>query len=157
MGYSMKVLAAIGVMGLVIGCTFSVPDAQQQEGTDGYRPGFGEFMSTVQVHHEKLWFAGTNANWPLADFEVHEIEETLADLKQYQPDRKESALLGMMDHAMDSLDAAIEKQDTAMFRAGYTLLTNTCNSCHVATEHGFIVIKVPDTPPFSNQVFQPRK
>lgn len=155
MGNSLKGLATIGVMGLTIGCTSPVPGTRQHQGADSYKPGFGEFMSTVQVHHEKLWFAGTNANWPLADFEVHEIEETLDDLKQYQKERKETALLGMIGPALDSVETAIGKQDTAMFRASYLLLTNTCNSCHVATEHGFVVIKTPDTPPFSGQVFLP--
>lgn len=61
----------------------------------------------------------------------------------------------MLDPVLDSVETAIEKQDTAMFRANYMLLTNTCNSCHVATEHGFVVIKTPDTPPFSGQVFLP--
>ena len=132
-------------------------DALQQQAADNYKPGFGEFMSSVQVHHEKLWFAGTNSNWLLADFEVHEIEETLEDLKQYRPERKETALLGMLDPALDSVGTAIEKQDTAMFRASYLLLTNNCNSCHVATDHGFNVIKLPDMPPFSDQVFRPQK
>lgn len=42
-----------------------------------YKPGFGEFMSDIQVHHNKLWFAGQNQNWKLADFEIHEIMEYL--------------------------------------------------------------------------------
>ena len=35
-------------------------------------PGFEEFMSNIQAHHAKLWFAGQNHNWKLADFEIHE-------------------------------------------------------------------------------------
>jgi hypothetical protein len=27
-----------------------------------YKPGVGEFMSGIQVHHNKLWFAGQNQN-----------------------------------------------------------------------------------------------
>lgn len=154
---------AIVIIGLFSSCA-SAPDADglnekietlQQQVADSYKPGFGEFMASVQVHHEKLWFAGTNANWPLADFEIHEIEEIPEDLKQLHPERKETELLGMLDPVLDSVETAIEKQDTAMFRANYMLLTNTCNSCHVATEHGFVVIKTPDTPPFSGQVFLP--
>jgi hypothetical protein len=46
-----------------------------------YKPGFGEFMSSIQIHHAKLWFAGKNQNWELADFEMHEIGETIDAIK----------------------------------------------------------------------------
>ena len=120
-----------------------------------YRPGLGEFMSGIQVHHVKLWFAGTNANWKLADFEVHEIMESLDDIKTYASDRKETAMIEIIDPALDSVNVAIAKQDTALFRSAYRSLTNSCNSCHQATDHGFNVITVPTSPPFSDQRFAP--
>ena len=43
--------------------------------------------------------------------------------KQLHPERKETELLGMLDPVLDSVETAIEKQDTAMFRANYMLLT----------------------------------
>ncbi len=39
------------------------------------KPGLGEIMAVIQTHHAKLWFAGINENWKLADFEVKEIKE----------------------------------------------------------------------------------
>lgn len=122
-----------------------------------YRPGLGELMSGVQVHHVKLWFAGTHANWKLADFEVHEIMESLDDIRTYASDRKETALIGMLDPALDSVNVAISKEDTARFRSAYRMLTRSCNSCHQDTEHGFNVITVPTSPPFSDQEFTPVK
>ncbi|MEO9032256.1 MAG: hypothetical protein ABI285_03380, partial [Ginsengibacter sp.] len=53
-------------------------DSLQTKIANTYKPGFGEFMSEIQVHHEKLWFAGENQNWQLADFEINEIKESLA-------------------------------------------------------------------------------
>ena len=50
-------------------------DSLQHKLDSTYKPGFGEFMSSIQVHHNKLWFAGTNNNWKLADFEITEIKE----------------------------------------------------------------------------------
>ena len=41
-------------------------------------------MSSIQTHHAKLWFAGMNANWRLADFEIHEIMESVDDKKSMQ-------------------------------------------------------------------------
>ena len=62
-------------------------DSLQSKLNDSYKPGFGEFMSSIQVHHEKLWFAGINQNWKLADFEINEIKESLDDISQYCTDR----------------------------------------------------------------------
>lgn len=48
-----------------------------------YKPGFGDFMGNLQTHHSKLWFAGQNENWDLADFELHELEEAIEDIQTY--------------------------------------------------------------------------
>ena len=110
-------------------------------------------MSSIQVHHAKLWFAGKNKNWALADFEIHEIMESLDDIKKYETERKESPMVSMLGPALDSVNAAIAKQDTMQFKNSYVLLTNTCNNCHRAVKFEFNVFKIPDAPPFSNQVF----
>jgi hypothetical protein len=60
----------------------------------------------------------------------------------------------MIDPAMDSLSIAIKEKNVNKFSSGFTLLTATCNDCHKATNHGFNVIKIPDIPPVSNQVFK---
>ncbi|HVU94056.1 MAG TPA: hypothetical protein VHE34_02490 [Puia sp.] len=125
----------------------------QQRLDSAYTPGLGEFMSGIQVHHEKLWFAGKAANWELAGFELGEIKESLDDIRHYCTDRPEVASLPMILPPLDSLAAAVKKQDPAAFNSGFTLLTTTCNNCHQATKHGYNVIQVPTTPPFSNQVF----
>ena len=119
-----------------------------------YKPGFGEFMSSIQVHHNKLWFAGQNQNWKLAEFEVHEIMETIEDLRVQQAERKESQSLNMLEPALDSVNYAIQHKDLAFFKSSYDLLTNTCNKCHRSTDFEFNVVKTPDTPLFSNQDFK---
>src|SRR4030095_17053317 len=67
---------------------------------DTYKPGFGEFMSSIQVHHNKLWFAGQNDNWKLADFEVNEIKETVEAIEKYQTKREESKMINMLKPAL---------------------------------------------------------
>lgn len=119
-----------------------------------YKPGFGEFMSGIQTHHAKLWFAGQNQNWQLANFEITEIKESLDDIKTFCTDRPETKSIGMIDAALDSISNAIQQKDITTFRSSYVLLTNTCNNCHHETAHAFNVIKIPDTPPFSNQDFK---
>jgi len=59
------------------------------------RPGFDDFMSSVQIHLAKSWFAGKNENWRLADFEIHEITEKIEAIRTFQSDRKETQLIIM--------------------------------------------------------------
>ncbi len=129
-------------------------DNLQQKLDHSYKPGLGEFMSEIQVHHAKLWFAGKNENWKLADFEIHEIIESLDGIQQYASAREESKKVVMLTPAIDSVNKAIEKKDTALFRSSFVLLTNTCNNCHTAVNYEFNMVKIPDTPPLSNQVFK---
>jgi len=126
----------------------------QKQLSDTYRPGFGEFMSSIQIHHNKLYFAGKNKNWKLADFEVHEILEALEDLPKFCGDREEIKSLPMMQPAIDSVNNAISQKNSALFENSFVLLTNTCNNCHRATNFSFNVVKIPDSPPFSNQDFK---
>ncbi|MEO6819113.1 MAG: hypothetical protein ABI266_05055 [Ginsengibacter sp.] len=119
-----------------------------------YKPGFGEFMGSIQIHHNKLWFAGQNENWKLADFEIHEIMENIDAIKMYQKERKESKEIDMIYPVLDSVNIAIQQKDPVAFKNSYILLTNTCNDCHHATNFEFNVVKIPDTPPFSNQDFK---
>jgi hypothetical protein len=129
-------------------------DTLQQKLSATYSPGLGEFMSNIQVHHAKLWFAGTNQNWPLADFEIHEIMETLDNIQKFNSDRPEVKAISMINAPIDSLNAAIAQKNIGQFKSSFAFLTNTCNSCHQATQHGFNVIKIPGSPPFSNQEYK---
>lgn len=122
---------------------------------NSYQPGFGEFMSSIQLHHAKLWFAGINNNWELADFEIHEIRESLDDIQQFNTDRLEAKTIGMISPAIDSVSNAIKQKNQLLFKSCFTLLTNTCNNCHKATKHEFNVVTIPAIPPISNQSFKP--
>ena len=132
-------------------------DTLQQQLRNVYTPGLGEFMSGIQVHHEKLWFAGKAENWKLADFEIGEMQEAVDDIKKYCTDRPEVASLPMLQPALDSVAHAVSRGDGAAFRSGFVYLTSTCNNCHRATKHAFNVIQLPTTAPFSNQVFEKPK
>lgn len=131
-------------------------DSLQQKLDDTYKPGFGEFMSGIQMHHAKLWFAGQNQNWALADFEINEIKESLEDIRKYNTDRPEVKSIGMIDPALDSVSMAIEKKDPVSFKNHFITLTNTCNACHKTTEHAFNVVIIPSALPVVNQDFKPQ-
>jgi hypothetical protein len=130
-------------------------DGLKKELNQAYKPGFGEFMSGIQMHHAKLWFAGLNQNWPLADFEIHEIDEAVEDIQKFCNDREETKSIGMIKAPIDSLNDAIQQKDPGRFKTSYVLLTNTCNNCHKATAHEFNVVTIPTSSPVVNQDFKP--
>jgi len=119
-----------------------------------YTPGLGEFMTSIQLHHAKLWFAGKNENWELANFEMGEIREELDNIQRYNQDRPETKSLSMINTPMDSLQNSIKGKNLPDFKKHFLFLTNTCNNCHQITKHGFNVIRIPDIPPVTNQVFE---
>jgi hypothetical protein len=129
-------------------------DSLQRKIDNSYKPGLGEFMSGIQVHHAKLWFAGQAQNWSLSVFETKEIREAIDDIQMYCTDRPETVSIHMIKPALDSMDEAIKNKSISQFKSSYILLTNTCNDCHKATKHEFNVIQIPSTPPFTNQAFQ---
>jgi len=128
-------------------------DSLQVIVNDSYKPGFGEFMTNIQIHHSKLWFAGINQNWKLADFEVQEIKESLEDIQTFQAEREETKTLPIIFAPLDSVQHAIDKKNLNNFKKSFDLLTNTCNTCHKAVHNEFNKIIIPDSPPFSNQKF----
>jgi hypothetical protein len=132
-------------------------ESLQKELSETYKPGFGEFMSNIQAHHAKLWFASENENWRLADFEIHEIMESVDDIKKYETERKESKLIDMISPALDSVNIAIQQQNSEKFKSSFINLTNTCNACHQEVDFGFNVVKIPDEQTFSNQDFSVKK
>lgn len=158
----MKYYVIIGLIFLFSACTSknsnikslqSRIDSLQLRLNDTYKPGLGEFMGNVQIHHAKLWFAGKNQNWELANFEINEIKESLDDINHYCADRPEIKELGMIEEPLQNISRAIGQKNANEFESSYKVLTVTCNSCHQATNHGFNVITIPATPPFSNQNF----
>ena len=162
----MKRPAFIIIVSLTFSCTSQNNKVQKMQATidslqkqlnESYKPGFGEFMSGIQTHHAKLWFAGQNQNWPLADFEVHEIQEALDDVQKFCSDRPEVKAIGMIGPPIDSVANAIQQKDLHFFNRSFILLTNTCNKCHQSTEHGFNVVTIPASLPVVNQDFKPAK
>ena len=137
------------------------PKQTGKEVSKAYVPGLEQFMNMILIEHNKLWFAGKSGNWPLADYELGEIKEIMGDVQDHVPTFKNLPLADMLDAVIvkeiAALEKAIEAKDYKGFAAGYDKLTQACNACHQGTENGFVVIKRPTQPAFTNQDYRPRK
>lgn len=153
--------AAIALSGAAHAAEPAAAAVVPSERTDAsYVPGMGEIMATTQMRHAKLWFAGQAGNWPLASYELDEIEEGLADAVKYHPVFKQDApVAAMLDkytaRPLGELRNAVTAKDAAEFRRSFQHLTQACNGCHQAAGQGFIVIKRPGPNQFGNQEFAP--
>jgi hypothetical protein len=131
-------------------------DSLQHKMDNAYTPGFGELMSSIQVHHSKLWFAGKNQNWALAAYEESLIHSAFMKIEKYHSDNPNSKALGMITLPMDSIQNAIAQKNRSSFKRSFLFLTTTCNNCHQVTKHGFNEIIVPAINPMDNQDFNVR-
>jgi len=118
------------------------------------KPGLGDLMMGIQIHHNKLYFAGMAANWPLAQFEHDEIMETLKQAELIEKDRSEVQLFKAMIYPqLDSIQLAIKLKNGGRFTSSFSSLTSACNNCHTNTKYSFNRIVIPEHPPYSNQEF----
>jgi hypothetical protein len=134
--------------------------ADAPKAPDPYVPGLGEFMtSAVQPHHIKIWLAGQAHNWPLAEYEAKELRETFEDISTYQGTWNDFPIAKLaesnLNPPLDALDKAIEGKDAAGFKKAYDQVSAACNSCHQATNNGFVAIRTPSGADFPDQDFHP--
>lgn len=135
----------------------SVSEHPEQEDEPEEEGEIAPYMNKFQVYMDKLWFAGDNENWELADFYAHELEETTEELEEMDAEEEgykiNELLENMYAPAFEDVEAAIDAQDKVAFSENYTTLVNSCNSCHAVVKHQFLKVKVPERPAFSNQDF----
>jgi outer membrane murein-binding lipoprotein Lpp len=117
----------------------------------------GQQMLNLQIRHARLWAAGENQNWLLAQFQLAELNEALDDVvaengdaAALQPQRLADVLPMMMKPAVSRLRDAIDNHDTQAFESAYDGLSAACSGCHRIADHGFLVIQRPKTPVLDN-------
>jgi len=118
------------------------------------QPGLGEIMALQQMRHIKLWFAGHAANWPLADYEIGELNEGFEDVGKLLGDDIVKQHVGT---PLAALQKAVNGKNAAAFTAAFDRLSAGCNACHHDLDHAFIVIQRPALLPYSNQLFAPQR
>jgi hypothetical protein len=148
------IAAAILLSALAANAQNAAKPPEPPAAPEPYQPDLGDFMALQQMRHIKIWFAGSAANWPLADYEIHELEEGFDDVTK---------LLGgdIVDQnvaaPIAALHKAVDEKDQSAFFSAYDKLNAGCNACHQTLGHGFIVIQRPTVLPYTDQSFAPQK
>lgn len=153
--------AAVVLALLAAGCAVKKTDAGPPAPAKPYVIGMGDIMLQNQLHHAKLWFAGTAGNWPLARYELGELHGGFDRVAMFHPTFKKMPTAPLVDEFVKGpfgeLDKAVKDENEAAFTAAYDDLTNGCNGCHKQLGYDFNLITRPTSPPFTNQQYAPAR
>lgn len=118
-------------------------------------PGLGEYMTTIQLHTGKLWFAAKASNWELAAYELHELEETMETVTKLNVEKNGVKISNVMDAMLQTqiaqLEESIKQNNQTEFQKAYDETLSACNGCHTESGHKFIQVVRPTAPPVTNQ------
>jgi hypothetical protein len=140
--------AAILAIGLAASRSVAAgPEAAPSQATS-YLPSISDLMiGTIQPRHERLWRAGQDANWDFAAYELGNLEGAFNRLGHAHPIQGGISLPEMItsvtEQPFKELSTAVKSKDGAAFDKAYAGLTDACNSCHQALNHGVVNIRVP--------------
>jgi hypothetical protein len=118
-------------------------------------PGLGEYMTTIQLHAGKLWFAAKASNWKLAEYEIDELKETMEAAKALNAEKNGVKISGVLDSVLQTqvaqLVESIRHKSESEFLKSYDETLSACNGCHTQAGYKFIHIVRPSAPPVTNQ------
>jgi len=118
-------------------------------------PDQAHVMADVDYHFSSLWFAGKNANWPLAEFYLGEVRSHLNWAVRVRPVRKLSSgadlelrpILQTVEGAgLADIKGAIEKRGLRAFDLAYRGTMGQCYACHAAAEKPYLRLRIPEAP-----------
>jgi hypothetical protein len=122
-------------------------------------PGLGEYMTTIQLHAGKLWFAAKASNWELSQYELDELKETMEAAKGLNAEKNGVKISGVLDSVLQTqvaqLAESIKRKSPAEFQKSYDDTLSACNGCHAEAGYKFIHIVRPSSPPVTNQRWEP--
>jgi hypothetical protein len=143
-------IAAAGILAVCLAASRSVaagPEAVPSPPTE-YLPSISDLMiATIQPRHERLWRAGQDGDWEFAAYELGNLHGAFGRIGQAHPATQNISFPQMItsvtEQPITELKSAIQSKDATAFTKAYADLTDACNSCHQALNHGVVEIVVP--------------
>jgi hypothetical protein len=125
------------------------PEAAPPPQATRYLPSISDLMiATIQPRHERLWRSEQDGNWEFAAYELGNLHGAFERIGIAHPIEHDISFPDMIASATEQpfqeLKTAIQSKDSNAFAKAYTGLTNACNSCHQALNHGTVEIRVPN-------------
>jgi hypothetical protein len=145
-------VAATAMFTIGIGASLGVaaePEAASPAHATEYLPSISDLMiATIQPRHERLWRAEQDENWEFAAYELGNLRGAFGRLGNAHPIEHDISFPEMIasvtEQPFEELNGAIQSKDHTAFAKAYADLTDACNSCHQALNHGVVEIRVPN-------------
>ncbi|MED5465168.1 MAG: hypothetical protein VX699_10965 [Myxococcota bacterium] len=122
-------------------------------------PELAASMGDLQRFAHKLGLSLHHANQPLAEFYLHEMEETLEEISEKIPTHDglpiKNLLSTILLPPLAQLETSLKHGEFEQSLQVWPSVIQSCNRCHAATEHAFIRIQDIRENPF-NQDFSPQ-
>jgi hypothetical protein len=147
---AIAIATAAGVLGLAASHSLAAgPEATPSPRSTVYLPSISDLMiATIQPRHERLWWAEQDGNWEFAGYELGNLHGAFDRLGLAHPIEHDISFSDMIasvtEQPFRQLKIAIQSKDASAFAKAYAGLTDACNSCHQALNHGVVDIRVPD-------------
>ena len=144
-------IAAVAVVAIGLATSSGIaagPEAAPSPQAAAFLPSISDLMiATIQPRHERLWRAGQQGNWDFAAYELGNLHGAFGRIGQAHPVTQNISfpemLASVTEQPFKQLGSAIQSKDAAAFTKAYADLTDACNSCHQALNHGAVEIVVP--------------
>lgn len=153
----MAILLVVG-MAVAVSIYFTTVDTDADTDADtaasgeNGEPELAEAMSRMQYYTHKLTLSVEAENAELTGFYIHEMEELadeiVGDIPEYEGHEIGRLVESMLVPEIEALEERIDGDDWAEASASIDDLILSCNNCHTATDHGFVVIERPADNPF---------
>lgn len=122
-------------------------------------PELALLMGDLQRLTHKLALSADAGNAELAAFYLHESQEQLRKIQSEAPEYENLPVALLIDRlahpAYAPMQMALNAKDQQRMIAGLDSIIQSCNACHMATQHGFIrITRGTEVNPF-NQSFAP--
>lgn len=109
-------------------------------------PGPARLMHEVGARWWKVYYAAKAGNWPLAEFEVKEVEELIDTCMITRPKYTQWMEPFIKDN-LGAVKAALKKKDWKEFEQAYQQAVKDANDYHKAADKPLIRWKLPGVPP----------
>ncbi len=106
------------------------------------QPGLGTVMMEYGLRFALAWQAAQAGNWEMTEYQLDEALE-IQEVGEVTRPAKASLLKAFENEHMDPLFDAIQARNLAQFQSAYNSAIDGCNSCHQATGHPYVRVRVP--------------
>jgi hypothetical protein len=122
------------------------PERLDLEALTALQPGFARLMPEIGTRMWKAYHAGRAQNWALAAWQLKEMRK-LFRLGNVTRPKYEADVEAYIDDDLVPLLAACDAADLAAFERAFSEAVDAANDYHRRWNKGFLVWKVPQTPP----------